>query len=66
MCVGGSPKMAAPAPPPPPPQESKGPDMATTRRKSQPSAIAGGTLLTGPTGVDSSMLNLGGGSLLGG
>lgn len=65
MC--SSPKPPAPPAPPPPPQETKSADLNTVRRKrSEPSGMAGGTLLTGPSGVDNSMLSTGGGSLLGG
>jgi hypothetical protein len=67
MCVGSRPKIPEPAAPPPPPQEAKAPDLNTTRRKRpSESGIAGGTLLTGPAGVDASMVSTGGGSLLGG
>lgn len=68
MCIGDSPSMPEPTPPPPPPQEAKTPDINATRRKpsSTQTAIAGGTLLTGPSGVENSSLNTGGGSLLGG
>lgn len=68
MCIGKTPKIPAPPAPPPPPQEAKAPDMNAVRRKRPGDAggIPGGTLLTGPTGVDKGMLNTGGGSLLGG
>lgn len=67
MCIGKTPKIPAPPAPPPPPQEAKAPDMNSTRRKRpSESGIAGGTLLTGPSGVDNSLLSTGGGSLLGG
>lgn len=73
MCLPKSPKMPAPvAPPPPPPdpQEAKPTDMNSVRRRqnSASTPIAGGTLLTGPSGIENSQLSLtrGGGSLLGG
>lgn len=68
MCMS-KPSIPAPPPPPPPPQEAKAADMNTFRKKqgSNDSPIAGGTLLTGPSGVANSGLNVGGGSsLLGG
>lgn len=67
MCIGSKPKIPAPPAPPPPPQEAKAPDMNSTRRsRSDAGGIPGGTLLTGPTGVDNRLLSTGGGSLLGG
>jgi hypothetical protein len=67
VCIGKTPKIPAPPAPPPPPQETKAPDMNSVRRKrSESGGIPGGTLLTGPSGVDSGMLSTGGGSLLGG
>lgn len=67
MCMK-TPKMPAPPPPPPPPQETKAADLNTIRRRqdSGNTPIAGGTLLTGPSGVQSGMLNVGGNTLLGG
>lgn len=67
MCLS-TPKMPPPPPPPPPPQEVKLADMNTVRRKqnSNSAPIAGGTLLTGPSGVQNSQLNIGGSTLLGG
>ena len=68
MCMS-SPSIPAPPPPPPPPQDIKAPDLNSVRKKT-PGAdapIAGGTLLTGPSGVANNSLNVGGGSsLLGG
>lgn len=67
MCLGGS-APSAPAPPPPPqaPQDPNLSDLAATRKARQQAAgMAGGTLLTGPSGIDNSMLNTGGASLLG-
>ncbi len=67
MCIGSTPKIPPPPAPAPPPQEAKAPDMNSVRRKRADSGgIPGGTLLTGPSGVDNSMLSTGGGSLLGG
>jgi hypothetical protein len=57
MC--SSPKAPPPPPVPVKPQEAKAPDVAaiyTSRKKRQDS---GGTLLTGPSGVDNAMLNVG-------
>lgn len=69
MCMS-KPKMPAITPPPPPPevQEAKLPDMKAVRRKSsdRSAPIAGGTLLTGPSGVTNNQLPTAGGSLLGG
>lgn len=71
MCMS-KPKMPAPPPPPPPPpdpQEAKPVDMNSVRRRqaSGNTPIAGGTLLTGPSGVQNSQLSTStGGSLLGG
>ncbi|WP_322470282.1 hypothetical protein SOM08_06150 [Hydrogenophaga sp. SNF1] len=39
---------------------------STRRSRSDAGGIPGGTLLTGPTGVDNRLLSTGGGSLLGG
>lgn len=70
MCMS-SPKMPTPAPPPPPPpdpQEAKPVDMNSVRRKqdSGKTPLAAGTLLTGPSGIQNSLVTTsGGGSLLG-
>jgi hypothetical protein len=48
--------------PPPPPQAGKEPGMERRRRI----AAGGGSILTGPSGVANSALNLGGNSILGG
>lgn len=63
MCV--SPKMPAPTPPP---QEAKAADPMQARRtnRKSPMAAAGGSLLTGPSGVAQGTTNLGGSTLLGG
>lgn len=68
MCMSDSPAIPAAVAPPPPPQDSKAPDIAAVRRKpsNAQSGIAGGTLLTGPSGIANNTLNTGGGSLLGG
>lgn len=50
MCMS-SPKIP---PPPPPPQEVKMPDTGQLQRgKRQAAGMAGGTLLTGPSGIAS-------------
>lgn len=67
MC--SRPKIPAPTPiaAPPAEQDEKAPDLASTRRKRPASSgMAGGSLLTGPSGVSNNMLSTGGGSLLGG
>lgn len=61
-----------PAPPKLPelPQAAQAPDTSPLRRRNQSGGgfapPAGSTLLTGPSGVSSGMLNLGSSSLLGG
>ncbi len=50
----------------PPPQEMKQPDTMAARRMKKPMGMGAGTLLTSPSGVASSGLNLGGSTLLGG
>lgn len=55
-------------PPPPPPQEVKQPDSANLRdsaRRNRAGAMAGGSLLTGPSGVAQGALTTGKTSLLG-
>ncbi|MBT9467208.1 hypothetical protein [Hydrogenophaga sp.] len=68
MC--SSPDIPAPVAvaPPPDTQAEKSADINATRRKKDQAAsgIAGGTLLTGPSGVASTNITTGGGSLLGG
>lgn len=60
MCFS-SPKVP---PPPPPPQEVKAPDVGQLQRgKKQAAGMAGGTLLTGPSGIAS--MPTGGNTLLG-
>lgn len=72
MCMS-SPSMPAPPPPPPEPQAAKGPDQqdaktvnALRKQNTANSPLAGGTLLTGPSGIANSALKTAGGSLLGG
>ena len=54
--------------PPPPVQEVKPADTANaaTRRTQKRSGMAGGSLLTGPSGIAPQTVNTGGTSLLGG
>ncbi len=63
MC-GSSPDIP---PPPPPPQEVKQPDSVTLKdsAKRNRSGMAGGSLLTGPSGVAGSTVNTGKATLLG-
>lgn len=67
MCMS-SPKIPTPTAPPAPPevQDAKLPDVKSVRKASSNTPVAGGTLLTGPSGVDNNALSLTGGSLLGG
>jgi len=67
MCLGGSAPSAPPPPPPPQaPQDPQIADLADARKKRMAAqGMAGGTLLTGPTGIENNQLNLGKGSLLG-
>lgn len=59
MCM--SPKAPPPPPPPVKPQEAKSPDVAAiySNKKKGNTPMAGGTLLTGPTGIDQAALNTG-------
>lgn len=59
MC--SAPKAPPPPPPPVKPQEAKAPDVAAiyTSKKKRQDVATGGTLLTGPTGVDAAALNTG-------
>lgn len=60
-------KNEIPAPPTPPlPQEGKLPDTMASRRRSRNAPLQAGTLLTGPSGVTTNALNMGGATLLGG
>lgn len=54
--------------PPPPVQEVKAPDTAnaSTRKQQKRSGMAGGSLLTGPSGIAPATVNTGSTSLLGG
>lgn len=65
MCFGGSDI----PPPPPPPQEVKQPETQALRDSSKRNrtagAMAGGSLLTGPSGIASAALSTGKSSLLG-
>ncbi|CAB4124457.1 hypothetical protein UFOVP61_8 [uncultured Caudovirales phage] len=69
MCLDlGRSAPSAPAPPTPPqaPQDPQISDLADARKKRQAAAMSGGgTLLTGPTGIENNQLNTGRGSLLG-
>lgn len=50
--------------PPPPAQEVKQPELMAGRKR-KPGSMAGGTLLTSPSGVTQSALNTGAPTLLG-
>jgi hypothetical protein len=55
-------------PPPPPPQEIKQPEsqaLKDSARRNRSSAMTGGSLLTGPSGIANSALSTGKTSLLG-
>lgn len=60
MCLS-RPSVPAPPPPPQPAQEVKEVDQTRRRRNT----TQGGSLLTGPSGVNTSGLNIGGSTLLG-
>ena len=66
MCMS-SPDIPPPPPPPPPPQEVKQPDSAKLRDSARRnrSGMAGGSLLTGPSGVSQGALTTGRTTLLG-
>lgn len=66
MCFGGGSPPPAPAAPAEP-QAAKAPDIAdyTRSKKKSGGAMAGGTLLTGPSGVAPSALSVAKPSLLG-
>jgi len=53
-------------PPPPPPQEVKAPTASLLKRRDTASQVAGGSLLTGPSGVARNALVTGAPTLLGG
>jgi hypothetical protein len=68
MCIGGPSTPSVPAPPPAPqaPQDPQLSDLAAARKqRMQNQGMAGGTLLTGPSGIENNQLNTGRGSLLG-
>jgi len=64
MCLS---KPNIPAPPPPV-QDVKPADTASaaTRKQQKRTGMAGGSLLTGPSGIQTASMNTGGTSLLGG
>jgi len=64
MCLAKSPDIP---PPPPPPQEVKQPDSANLRASARRNrtGMAGGSLLTGPSGVPQGALTTGRTTLLG-
>lgn len=63
MCMGGSPDIKSPDPV----QESQSPDIVALKNARKKSGqIAGGTLLTSPSGVDANTTNTGATTLLGG
>lgn len=65
MCGSKSPDIP---PPPPPPQESKQPETANLKesaRRNRSGQMAGGTLLTSPSGVSAGSLTTGKATLLG-
>lgn len=66
MCLS-KPNIPPPPPPPPPPQEVKQPDSAALRDRSRRnrSGMAGGSLLTGPSGIATGALPTGRTTLLG-
>lgn len=65
MCLGSKPTVTQPDPP----QAAQDPqiaDLAAQRKQRNANGgMAGGTLLTGPTGIEDSQLNTGKNSLLG-
>ena len=67
MCLPDPPKAPAAAPPPAAPAAPQLADLVTLRKQRQLAPnLAGGSLLTGPTGIENSQLSLGKTSLLGG
>ena len=64
MCLAKTPNIP---PPPPPPQEAKAPDASQLRDRARRnrSGMAGGSLLTGPSGVSQGALTTGRTTLLG-
>lgn len=66
MCLGSAPSAPAATPAPQTPQDPQIADLADARKKRMAAqGMAGGSLLTGPTGIENSQLNTGKGSLLG-
>lgn len=67
MCLAKTPNIPPPPPPPPPPQEVKQPDSAALRTgaRRNRAGMAGGSLLTGPSGVSQGALTTGRTTLLG-
>lgn len=64
-------KMPDPLPPTAPPQAAKAPETAPLKRRNGTAGTgismpSGSTMLTGTSGIDSAMLNLGANTLLGG
>lgn len=51
MCTSTSMPKVTPVEAPPMQQEEKAPDMASRRKANKDSPLAGGTLLTGPSGA---------------
>lgn len=67
MCLA-KPNIPPPPPPPPPPQEIKQPDISSLRdsaRRNRAGGMAGGSLLTGPSGIAPGALPTGRTTLLG-
>lgn len=63
MCMGGTPDVKTPDPV----QEAQQPDIVALKNARKKSGqIAGGTLLTSPSGVDNATTNTGSTTLLGG
>lgn len=62
------PKIPDPVAPPAPPQQAKAPNTAPLRRRNAGGVAvpSGSTLLSGPSGIAASQLNLGSQTLLGG
>lgn len=68
MCKPKTPNIPPPPPPPPPPQEAKQADSSALRdraRRNRSGGMAGGSLLTGPSGVSQGALTTGRATLLG-
>ena len=62
ICFASSPDIP---PPPPPPQDAKQPEDILKRRKAGQAGMAGGTLLTAPSGITRAALTTGAPTLLG-